>query len=313
MKIKEIDKRFKKDKRYKKITARMVLSHTSGLTEDPPNKILFTPGKKFSYSGEGYLYLQQVVEKISGLSTNDFMIKEVFKPLNMNNSSYIYKNTYNNLIVSPHNEFGEKVKWFMDLKKIKRAHVAGSLFTTAEDYAKFLIGLSKDIYTHMLKTQIKITKKIYWGLGVGLEYVNRKKMLWHWGDSQTIRNFVSYDPKRGNGFVLFTNSANGLAILDELTTILYKRTLQSTLSLEKVSQEKRYLHEQYDNPLRINRLKVYYAFITKGVNIGLEKFIKWEKTLSKNNKDQIEVLIERFSLWGFPENKKFVKAIMMNS
>jgi CubicO group peptidase (beta-lactamase class C family) len=71
------------DERYKKITARMVLSHTTGF----PNwrggdklKIQFTPGEKFSYSGEGFVYLQKVVEKITGKSLNEVMQEMVFTP-----------------------------------------------------------------------------------------------------------------------------------------------------------------------------------------------------------------------------------------
>ena len=54
---------------YKLMTGRMVLCHTSGL----PNwreqaggelKLLFTPGTKFGYSGEGYQYLKDVLCKI---------------------------------------------------------------------------------------------------------------------------------------------------------------------------------------------------------------------------------------------------------
>ena len=50
-----------KDERYKLITARMVLTHTTGL----PNwgkKLINEPGATFGYSGEGYVYLGKVLE-----------------------------------------------------------------------------------------------------------------------------------------------------------------------------------------------------------------------------------------------------------
>src|SRR6187431_315659 len=62
----------KDDDRYKKITARMCLSHTTGF----PNwrwfersekiKIKFDPGTRYSYSGEGLYLLQFVIEQITG-------------------------------------------------------------------------------------------------------------------------------------------------------------------------------------------------------------------------------------------------------
>ena len=57
------------DARLGKITARLVLSHTTGF----PNwrtggklKIHFTPGERFSYSGEGMVYLSKVIEPRHG-------------------------------------------------------------------------------------------------------------------------------------------------------------------------------------------------------------------------------------------------------
>ncbi|MFY0630886.1 MAG: beta-lactamase family protein [Flavobacteriaceae bacterium] len=58
------------DERYKKITARMVLSHKTGFpnwrTGRPDHKLTidFEPGSKFQYSGEGYQYLALVLQQI---------------------------------------------------------------------------------------------------------------------------------------------------------------------------------------------------------------------------------------------------------
>src|SRR5215467_468183 len=50
------------DDRLKEITARFVLSHRTGFPnwrgEGNPLTIHFTPGERFSYSGEGFVYLQ---------------------------------------------------------------------------------------------------------------------------------------------------------------------------------------------------------------------------------------------------------------
>ena len=92
------------DPRLKKITARMVLSHSCGF----PNwrqgelKILFEPGEKFSYSGEGFVFLQRVVEKLTGETLQDFMKREVFAPLGMNDSSYVWLESFEQQAASPH-------------------------------------------------------------------------------------------------------------------------------------------------------------------------------------------------------------------
>ena len=58
------------DARLDRITARLVLSHRTGFPNWRPNggalRIFFTPGERFSYSGEGMVYLQKAVETIEG-------------------------------------------------------------------------------------------------------------------------------------------------------------------------------------------------------------------------------------------------------
>src|SRR4029434_4606045 len=84
------------DPRLGQITARRVLSHTAGF----PNwrrgalRIHFTPGERFSYSGEGFVYLSKVVEHVTGEKLNDFMTRTVFDPVGMTRSSYIWHAQY---------------------------------------------------------------------------------------------------------------------------------------------------------------------------------------------------------------------------
>jgi len=82
------------DDRLQQITARFVLSHRTGFPNwrgNDPLKIYFTPGERFSYSGEGMVYLQKVVEQITGKPLNDYMQEAVFAPLGMTSSSYVWR------------------------------------------------------------------------------------------------------------------------------------------------------------------------------------------------------------------------------
>src|SRR5580704_8371655 len=74
------------DDRINLITARRVLSHTSGFPNWRPDgskslPINFKPGEKFSYSGEGMVYLSRIVEKITGMRLENFMQLYVLQPL----------------------------------------------------------------------------------------------------------------------------------------------------------------------------------------------------------------------------------------
>src|SRR4051812_22435041 len=69
------------DERAASITARMVLSHTTGFPnwrDDGPLFLRWSPGTRWGYSGEGYAYLQQVVEQLAGVSLDRYFADAVF-------------------------------------------------------------------------------------------------------------------------------------------------------------------------------------------------------------------------------------------
>jgi serine-type D-Ala-D-Ala carboxypeptidase/endopeptidase len=88
------------DSLYKSITARMCLSHSTGFAnwrwdeKDRKLKVNFQPGTKYGYSGEGMVYLQVVIEKLTGKSLEELMNEKIFKPLNMLHSAYSWKEDY---------------------------------------------------------------------------------------------------------------------------------------------------------------------------------------------------------------------------
>lgn len=78
-----------------KVTAREILSHSSGLPNwiDDDNGKFETPAKargRFRYSGEAYFWLQLAVEAASGLSLNRFMTTVLFEPEGMKNSTFLW-------------------------------------------------------------------------------------------------------------------------------------------------------------------------------------------------------------------------------
>jgi CubicO group peptidase (beta-lactamase class C family) len=221
------------DDRLAKITARIVLSHRTGFRNwrgaGNALTINFTPGERFSYSGEGFVYLQTVVEQITGKPLNVLMTEMVFNPLGMISSSYVWRADFDSRTARGHDADGEVT----DLRKDEHANAAASLNTTAHDYALFLAailkgtGLKSSTLRKMETPQIavdpnctncadrvptELSKNIFWGLGWGIQHNGKSKSLWHWGDNGAFKCFVVLNPARKSGMVMLANSQNGLSI-----------------------------------------------------------------------------------------------------
>jgi CubicO group peptidase (beta-lactamase class C family) len=225
------------DARLGQITARHVLSHTPGFPnwrkQGGPLTIHFTPGERFSYSGEGFVYLSKVVEHITGEKFNDFMKRMVFDPLGMSDSSYIWRDSYNAQHIFNHSSSGVPT----GQNKSTNPNAAASLRTTAQDYGRFMVavmrgtGLKKQTAKLMLTPQIKLSESgtnntarapeklspyLSWGLGWGLQTTGDGLAFWHWGDNGNTKAYVVAYAKQQFGIVIFTNGANGLGITPEI-------------------------------------------------------------------------------------------------
>ena len=81
--------------RMRRVTARHVLSHTAGLPNwrQQPSQLepSSDPGSGFSYSGEGYFYLQRVAEKLTDKPFGRLMREQVLDPLGMKQSSFVWQ------------------------------------------------------------------------------------------------------------------------------------------------------------------------------------------------------------------------------
>lgn len=211
-----------KDERLKLITTRRVLSHTTGFPNWSGNAPLWienTPGTKFSYSSEGYLYLQKVVEEITKQPFDRYIYEQLLVPLGMNKSSYIWQPAYQNLATDGHDRLLNPTP----LKRVTQGSSAGSLRTTAGEYARFMMAmmqsgtvdshlLTQSSLNEMLRSQIQINDYLDWGLGWGLEYSANHKYFWHWGDATIYKAFAIACTELGTGVVILTNSENGLKI-----------------------------------------------------------------------------------------------------
>ena len=182
-------RRITKDPRIELITARHVLNHTTGFPNWRQGKDLpieFTPGSQNQYSGEGFRYLQSVVEEITGQPFEGFMRDNILTPLGMT-SSRISSDLDYARVAKPHDENGKRIpgKYYTQPSPAERAEgialygAAAMLMTTPADYAKFLLEflnpkpadnfrLNAASRAEMLRPQVK-TKQAWEGLSWPLE------------------------------------------------------------------------------------------------------------------------------------------------
>ncbi|MFS4448465.1 serine hydrolase [Maribacter sp. 2307UL18-2] len=228
--------RLEHDKRYKLITSRMVLTHSSGLENwqfynNPDTlEILTEPGLEYNYSGEGYIYLSLVLQEILGKNIEIYMKNLVYKPLNLKNTF----TTYSQNGRKPKNySYGHNAfKKSLPKEKNTYPEVASMISTTARDYGKLLIGifggnyLSKDRMNNLTQTGIKLGEdtglgeKFYYGPGFQILYTKRDTVLYQRGDNDGFRGFGFYSLSKKSGYTMFANSDSGdkiLKILDDIT------------------------------------------------------------------------------------------------
>lgn len=232
----------KGDPTYLKITARMCLDHTSGFPnwrwDEPDQKLRVktTPGSRYSYSGEGLVYLQVVLEHLLNKPLEQMMKENIFNPLKMNNSSYTWQPEFEKDYCIGHNTDGK----LYEKDKDNEARSASTLETTFGDYILFTTAvlknqlLSASATKKMFTQQIKIRSIAQFGsmrlkdsdandgidLGYGLGWVLLKSPYgtgaFKEGHGDGFQHYSIIFPKTGKGIIIMSNSDNAESIFKEL-------------------------------------------------------------------------------------------------
>jgi CubicO group peptidase (beta-lactamase class C family) len=240
----------KSDERYKLITARMALSHSTGLPNlrvlEPDGRLRFwfSPGERQSYSGEGITLLQMVIEEMTGQDLETLAREKIFCPLGMTRSSYVWQAEYAENEAFPHDEYGRQrglsIRQLQQLQGNKPV-AGGSMVTTAGDYARLISlgilnveGKRRSTVDEMLRPQIAIHYKnmfgpgawqetdqyreirLAWGLGWGRFDTPYGRAFFHTGHGFGWQNYTVTYADQGIGIVLLGNSDNFESVAQEI-------------------------------------------------------------------------------------------------
>jgi len=195
------------DPRWEKITPRMCLTHSTGFSNfwflEPDQKlhIHFEPGTRFSYSGEGFILLQFVIEhgrKTQGLGLDvGDLTNANFKRLGMTRTSLVWRPDFASNLADGWNDKGQP----QEHDRRSKVRAAGSMDTTISDLPKFAAalvsgeGLSAASRAEMTKPQLHITTAHQFPLfGPDLPVTEQRK------DLSAGLGVVVFDGPQGHGF-----------------------------------------------------------------------------------------------------------------
>jgi CubicO group peptidase (beta-lactamase class C family) len=222
------------DVRWKQVTIRQLLNHTSGL----PNptivapartikegverlhdwKLQSNPGEKYRYSNANYWTLAYLVEQISGMAFNDYLTQKVFLPLDMNDSiSAVNSGEIVKELGIPRGYvtlYGTAMPW-TELEHMFSG--SGSIITTASDMGKWLSmhtneGKNKNgeqlLSPELLKESYSPqTGSKKYGLGWSISSPNIKPArISHSGSISTFQSQQDIVPSSGYAVAVLLNS-----------------------------------------------------------------------------------------------------------
>lgn len=228
------------DERYKNITIKHMLSHTSGIPNiddyewDKPQyddgaieryarsqkafKLDFTPGEKYNYSNPAFDILCDVIAKTSGMTFENYMKQHIFEPIGMMNSTFFKPEVPEQLATQPH-VLGDSLQLVVsEIYPYNRRHAGSStLHSNVKDmllWAKVYLNKgsinNKQIYSresYELLTSIHSPKGekqvcLSWFFGK----LNDSPLYYHSGRDTGFSTFFGFMPEQKSAVVMMTNT-----------------------------------------------------------------------------------------------------------
>lgn len=246
----------------KPITIEHLLTHTGGfdervvnivsndIDEDLPDlgeflkenmpKPIREPGKIMQYSNHGITLLGHIVENASDKRIDHYMEQEIFQKLDMENSKYYFTT---DLIGKASKGYHFSKEQYIERNPIRITnHPAGSILSTADDMAKFLIAhleggkiLKKETLNNMHQTHFTHYDSML-GNAYSFYEVMRgnNKIIEHGGNTPTFASLLSFIPEKKLGFFISCNSGGGSLLREDFANEFYEYFLGKASTREEI-------------------------------------------------------------------------------
>jgi CubicO group peptidase (beta-lactamase class C family) len=178
-------------------------------------QLMWRPGTRMAYSSHGYAVLRYLIEKVSGVTFEEYMNDSILKPLGMSDSRFGLPADERVRLAQGYAGGYEAFTW---LPKYKR-----SLYSSIRDMAKFTClfssrgqegeqWLTESTIARMEKpftsTAAKAGLAIGYGLGLRTRFMDGLKYLGHSGNIPGYTSIFAYYPEHGVGYAMLMNTSS---------------------------------------------------------------------------------------------------------
>jgi D-alanyl-D-alanine carboxypeptidase len=224
------------------ISVRQLLTHSSGIIDhyaftdtniikhatdkdvltavENVDSTYFIPGSKYRYSNTAYCLLALIIEKLSGISYNDFVKKNIFEPLGMNHSAVLKIGSLKfhaalGYTVSPNAIDNKKQFEVLDADQsiFFSTEGDGGIYTSIDDYLKWCNAwqngnkLNKALMQQAQSAHFLIdpVNKLSYGYGWFVSEKNKTKLVYHTGSNGGFRAISFFIPSSKYHIIIFSN------------------------------------------------------------------------------------------------------------
>lgn len=255
---------------YETITISHLLHHISGMPNymylvdkywkkdhDPNNNdvvelmgkyklpLFFRPGSKYDYSNTGYVMLATIVERVTGMTMNEFLQQRIFRPLEMKNT-FVYSSADSTIQRLQTDGFKAYRSGYVRIKDSPNDGPVGDkgICSTAEDLLKWDNALYEGTIIDYELLQLAFSpvvttsgKEIPYGFGFRIKESEGSKVVYHNGIWEGSRiNFHRYIDQ-GNTIIVLNNTSisSNHELVRQIENLLSKENeLQVTTRITKL-------------------------------------------------------------------------------